>query len=276
MNARKLFFLSAVLLLSCLLLKQCREEKSPGEYTKIVFFEDESLRNLAARMQDFFDDPSLGFRELMQALAPCFDSLRVLVRDEDNPGLRISAQLLSYRAIALLEDRCEMEETDEADVNEKDNMASRLVAAIRQWYYSEVDGLPVIWQDMCYVSKKETDDPIDGFFHFMVILPSEDRPEAKLKVFFPDNAVSHPQMIFFNYDDDGVIEGDHFDNWYMKTETGDGHPLYGVAGQDIVDKMLAHDVMALSFSNSEREEDVEIAQLRLNHFQQKYKELRPE
>lgn len=58
------------------------------------------------------------------------------------------------------------------------NMASRLLDAAGQWFYSEEEGIPCIWQDLYYISHKNTDNPINGFFHIMVLLPRKGRSDA--------------------------------------------------------------------------------------------------
>ncbi len=245
--------------------------------------ENYSFSGLASGIQSVFDDTSSNPKELLSALTPFIDSILILAQDENNQRNRIAAQHLSYLAIELLSDRCGNDIADEADVQAMNNMASRLLDATGQWFYSEEEGVPCIWQDLLYVSKKDSDNPINGFFHVQVLLPTEERPDAELDVFFPDNAASIPYLSFTKFLDGGLMDEDYenvvsvpFDNWYKKDAVEVGYPLYGVAGQDVVDLMLSQDVMYLMFSNSENpaDNDIETARISLGFFQQKYKEIR--
>ena len=269
-------------LLICCLLSQCRGDKVSKDNTQVPEVENVSFSGLASGIQSVFDDTSSSPKELLSALTPFIDSLLVLARDENNQRNRIAAQHLSYLAIELLADRCGNDIDDEADdVQAMNNMASRLLDAIGQWFYSEEEGVPCIWQDLYYISHKDSDNPINGFFHIMVLLPTKDRPDAELDVFFPDNAVSMPYLAFTKFRDANSLDEDYenvvsaqFDSWHKKDEVEIGYPLYGVAGQGIVDLMMNQDVMYLRFSNSENpdDDDIETARISLNYFQNKYRE----
>lgn len=268
-------------LLICCLLSQCRGDKVSKDNTQVPEVENASFSGLASGIQSVFDDTSSSPNELLSALSPFIDSLLVLARDENNQRNRIAAQHLSYLAIELLSDRCGNDIDDEAAVQAMNNIASRLLDAIGQWFYLEEEGVPCIWQDLYYISHKDSDNPINGFFHIMVLLPTEDRPDAELDVFFPDNAVSMPYLAFTKFRDANSLDEDYenavsaqFDSWHKKDEVEIGYPLYGVAGQSVVDLMLNQDVMYLRFSNSENpdDDDIETARISLNYFQKKYRE----
>lgn len=242
-----------------------------------------SFSGLSSSIQAVFDDASLDTDEFHQALAPFVDSLFTLARDENDQRNRIAAQLLSYQTIDLLSDRCGNDKANDSDVQAMNEITSRLLEAIGQWFYSEEEGIPCLWQDLFYVSKKDSGHPINGYFHIQVLLPTEERPDAELYVFFPDNAASMPYLAFTKFVGANSIDEDYenvvsmpFDNWYKKDEVEVGYPLYGVAGQAVVDHMLNQDVMYLRFSNSENpdDDDIETARISLGFFQQKYKEIR--
>lgn len=281
MNARSLLNYIIAILLTFGLLSQCRGDKVPKDNTQVPEVENASFSGLASGIQSVFDDTSSSAKELLSALTPFLDSLLTLARDENNQRNRIAAQHLSYLAIELLADRCGNDIDDEADVQAMNNIASRLLDAIGQWFYSEEEGVPCIWQDLYYISHKDSDNPINGFFHIMVLLPTEDRPDAELDVFFPDNAVSMPYLSFTKFRDANSLDEDYenvvsaqFDSWHKKDEIEVGYPLYGVAGQGVVDLMMNQDVMYLRFSNSENpdDDDIETARISLNYFQKKYRE----
>ena len=281
MSSRSLLNLFIAILLTFGLLSQCRGDKVPKGNTQVPEVESASFSGLASGIQSVFDDTSSSPNELLSALSPFIDSLLVLARDENNQRNRIAAQHLSYLAIELLSDRCGNDIDDEAAVQAMNNMASRLLDAAGQWFYSEEEGIPCIWQDLYYISHKNTDNPINGFFHIMVLLPREGRSDAELDVFFPDNAASMPYLAFTKFRDAKSLDEDYenvvsvqFDSWHKKDEIEVGYPLYGVAGQDVVDLMLNQDVMYLWFSNSENpdDDDIEAARISLSYFQKKYRE----
>lgn len=281
MSSRSLFNLFFAIVLTLGLFSQCRGDKVPKDNTQVSGVENASFSGLSSDIQSVFDDTSSSPKELLSALAPYTDSLLILARDENNQRNRIAAQILSYQAIELLSDRCGNDSDDEADVQALNNMASRLLDAIGQWFYSEEEGVPCIWQDLYYVSQKDSDNPINGYFHIMVLLPTEERPDAELDVFFPDNAVSMPYLAFTKFRDANSLDEDYenvvsvqFNSWHKKDEIEVGYPLYGVAGQDVVDLMLNQDVMYLWFSNSENpdDDDIETARISLSYFQKKYRE----
>ena len=281
MIVRKFILLCLFSLMSVCLFTQCRSDKSQKDTTQFREVESASFSGLASGIQSVFDDTSSSPNELLSALSPFIDSLLVLARDENNQRNRIAAQHLSYLAIELLSDRCGNDIDDEAAVQAMNNMASRLLDAAGQWFYSDEEGIPCIWQDLYYISHKNTDNPINGFFHIMVLLPREGRSDAELDVFFPDNAVSMPYLAFTQFRDANSLDEDYenvvsvqFDRWHKKDEIEVGYPLYGVAGQDVVDLMLNQDVMYLRFSNSENpdDDDIETARISLSYFQKKYRE----
>ena len=281
MNTRYFLKLFIAILLTFGMLSQCRGDKVSKNNTQVPEVESASFSGLASGIQSVFEDTSSSPKELLSALTPFIDSLLTLARDENNQRNRIAAQILSYQAIELLSDRCGNDNDDEADMQAMNNMASRLLDAIGQWFYSEEEGVPCIWQDLYYISHKDSDNPINGFFHIMVLLPTEERPDAELDVFFPDNAVSMPYLAFTKFrhvnsldEDSENVVSVQFDNWHKKDEVEVGYPLYGVAGQDVVDLMLNQDVMYLRFSNSENpdDDDIETARISLSYFQKKYRE----
>ena len=161
-------------------------------------------------------------------------------------------------------------------------MMSPLLESLGKWFYEVEEGIPVLWHDMYYLADKESDEPIDVYFHIMVLLPTEDDPEPELDVFFPENAESLPRMIFSKFIGPDTVDEDmnsvvtvSFDEWHPRNEIEEGYPLYGVAGPDVIDKMLTYDVMYLFYSRSQdpsSEAHYEAARLTLKNFQQKYLE----
>ena len=274
--------LPIILLVLCsLLLLQCGANKSTVEdYTPEG--KNDSYSNLFSHLQSAFADSTLCAADFKNAIAPYLDTLVSLSEDQQNLKNRLAAQQVAYYAIDMLYDRFGSEDADDADLKTLDSMVSPLLEALSKWFYEVDEGIPILWHDLYYLADKESDDPINGYFHIMVLLPAEDHPEAELDVFFPDNAENLPCMIFTKFLGPDTVDEDSnsvvtvsFDNWYRRDEVEEGYPLYGVAGPDVIEKMLSNDVMYLFYSRSQdpaSESHYETARLSLLCFQQKYHE----
>ncbi len=273
-----IFFLS---FLAMGIFQQCQGQKVSGEdsLTEEGVY---SYSNLFSHLQLAYADSTLRAADFKNAIAPYLDTLVSLSGDQQNLKNRLVAQQVAYYAIDMLYDRFGSEDADDADLKTLDSMMSPLLEALGKWFYEVEDGIPVLWHDMYYLADKESDNPINGYFHIMVLLPTEDHPEAELDVFFPDNAEGLPYMIFTKFVEPDTIDEDSssvvtvsFDNWYRRDEVEEGYPLYGVAGPDVIEKMLSNDVMYLFYSRSQdpaSESHYETARLSLQYFQQKYHE----
>ena len=241
-----------------------------------------SYSNLFSHFQSAFADSTLCAADFKNAIAPYLDTLVSLSEDQQNLKNRLVAQQVAYYAIDMLYDRFGSEDADDADLKTLDSMVSPLLEALGKWFFEVDEGIPILWHDLYYLADKESDNPINGYFHIMVLLPAEGHPEAELDVFFPVNAENLPRMIFTKFLGPDTVDEDSssvvtvsFDSWHRRDEVEEGYPLYGVAGPDVIEKMLSNDVMYLFYSRSQEpasESHYETARLSLLYFQQKYHE----
>lgn len=280
MNTKPVVILILFFLAICL-FTQCRGKKSSVDEPLSVGGAY-SYSDLFSHLQFSVEDSTLRAADLKNVIAPFLDTLVLLSEDQQNLKNRLSAQQVAYYVIDLLTDRFVTENADAADLKALDSMMSPLLESLGEWFYEVEEGVPVLWHDMYYLADKESDEPIDGYFHIMVLLPTEDHPEAELDVFFPDNAENLPCMIFTKFlgpdsvdEDSSSVVSVSFDSWYHRDELEEGYPLYGVAGPDVIEKMLSNDVMYLFYSRSQdpaSKSHYETARLSLLYFQQKYQE----
>ena len=115
----------------------------------------------------------------------------------------------------------------------------------------------------------------------MVTLPTKERQEPSLEIFYPDAADDVPVLIFSKYLKDGSAEEDYdnqeiipLSDWSKKDEVQEGFPMHAKAGADVVEKMLDYDVLYLMFRSSISPDgdpaETEIARLSLNPFHCKW------
>lgn len=267
-------------LILIVLLTQCKGKTINKESSFSSIPEEYSYSGLYARIQAVFDSYSDNAIALKEAIIPYLDTLKNMSEDRFNLKSRLAAQSIIYYVVDNLYDISEDE--NDLELKDVDAMTAPLLEAIGKWFYDVEDGIPVLWHDMYYLSDKESDDPVNGYFHIMVLLPTADRSEAELHVFYPDCAESTPSMAFTSFLGSDTINEDWnslvtvpFENWYKRDELEEGYPLYGKAGKDIIEKMLTYNVMYLSFSRSQVPEigdHYETARLSLSYFKQKYQE----
>ena len=150
------------------------------------------------------------------------------------------------------------------------------------WFYSEDEQLPHLWRDHYYVCHQHSEEPTNGFFHLMVTVPTEERPEPTLRIFYPDSAEGSPFIVFTKYKEGGGVEEDEksrdliqLENWSPKDSVEEGYPMYAIGDASIVEKMLNNDVAYLMFVSGESSNgdpgETEIARLGLSSFQELWK-----
>lgn len=231
-------------------------------------------------------DTTATFEQIQAAVLPWADSLRAAAVDSTSQQARLFAQQFAFVTIDLLAEQVNRLERTGHPVPYQDLNAlmSPLLDAASQWLYTTEDGLPCIWRDMFYVSNQKADEPVDGYFHIMVLLPDEATAEPELHIFYPESAVDMPALLFRKYSSLETLEEDAdnqelipLEGWYKKGELEAGYPVYATAGADIVEKMLEYDLMYLLFRsgttpNGEAGEN-EMARIDLMYFQDKYSEV---
>ena len=234
--------------------------------------------------QAVLTDTTATLDQIRAAVSPLAASLEDAVQKTDQLQDRLLTQQLSYAAVFLLDDQFKRLEAAGQAVSQpdRDKLVSPLVAAAGQWIYSVEDGTPCVWRDLYYLSNKTAPDPVDGYFHLMVLLPSQSNPEPAAHFFFPASASSKPAVLFRKYKPGGTEEdaGSQdlviLQEWYEKGALGEGFPLYVVAGEDLVRRMMENDVMYLLYESAATSAGVpgedEVAQVPLRPFQDKFKE----
>lgn len=244
-----------------------------------------TLSQLHRTFVDVMLDSTSSWNQIVSAVHPFADSLCAAATDENNLKNRMYGQEWGYMTIELLiESYSDLVAAGE-DVNNDDleTVISQITKAATKWFYSPGEQLPHIWRDHYYVSNKSAEKPTNGFFHLMVTLPSQERPKPTLQIFYPENAVGRPAIIFRDNLDDQVVDDDFYmknlielDNWYETDEVEEGMPMQASADETVVEKMLAHQVMYLLFQSDTAADgtsgEIEVARVNLAPFQSIWKE----
>ena len=211
------------------------------------------------------------------------DYLYDALGDEDDQDLRVCSQAIAYETmVTAINKYYELHDTDGKDRTRLDCFVSLLGDAIFQWFYDNNEEYPNLWRDHFYVSNKESGNLIDGYFHLAVLLPTKDNPQPSLHIFYPDAAEACPMIVFRDFDEDGKEDtgrGDviQVEKWAAKGEIEDNSRMFSVSGPEVVEKMLEHEMMYISFirENDDSDEDggLEIARMPLAQFQAKWREI---
>jgi len=142
------------------------------------------------------------------------------------------------------------------------------------WFYSEDDILPCIWRDHYYTCNQNADNPVDGYFHIMITLPTEEDPAPSLQIFYPMAAEGNPYIMFAgldNQDNSNKQEVIQLKDWQPKDSIAMGYPMYAEADVEIVNKMLKNDAMYLMFTSEATADgapgETEIARVNLQPMQ---------
>ena len=257
------------------LFASCRQHQQGSESASQPTFQKTFL--------DVVLDSTATWAQINEAATAFVDSLFIIAADESNGKNRLAAQQWGYMTIELLyETYDEMKEAGkEVNYDDLPPLLERINDAASIWFYTEDEQLPHIWRDHYYVCHQQAENPINGFFHIMVTLPTKERQEPSLEIFYPDAADDVPVLIFSKYLKDGSAEEDYdnqeiipLSDWSKKDEVQEGFPMHAKAGADVVEKMLDYDVLYLMFRSSISPDgdpaETEIARLSLNPFQCKW------
>lgn len=235
---------------------------------------------------DIMLDSTVSWKQVTDVVYPFVDSLCVAVADETSLNNRMFGQEWSYVTIeAMGEKYTELKDAGK-DVNYDDvtKILGQIADAMMLWFASSDEQLPHLWRDHYYACHQHSEEPTDGYFHLMVTLPTEARPEPMLRIFYPDSAEGSPIIVFSKYKKKGDVEEDEesrdlvrLDNWSPKNSVEEGYPMCATGDASIVEKMLHNDVAYLMFvsakSASGAPGETEIARLSLDSFQKKWKEI---
>ena len=231
-------------------------------------------------------DSTATWTQVTDVAYPFTDSLCVAAADEVSLNNRMFGQEWGYVTIKALSDKyVELKDAGKSpDYDDVSNILEQIAGAMMLWFYSPDEQVPNIWRDHYYVCHQHSEEPTDGFFHLMVTIPTEARPEPTLRIFYPDSAEGSPIIVFAKYKEDGSVEEDEesrdlvrLENWSPKDSVEEGYPMYAVGDASIVEKMLHNDVAYLMFVSGQSGNgdpgETEIARLSLSEFQQKWNEI---
>ena len=267
------------LLLLILLALSCGQTQRKVENTT-------SLSDLHKSFVEVILDSTSSWQMVNAAALPFVDSLCIAALDENDLGRRLYGQEWGYMTIGLITEKYSQlfGVGNEVSQNEYALILDRLSDAVSSWFYSDDDILPCIWRDHYYTSNQNTENPVDGYFHIMITLPTEEDPSPSLQIFYPEAAEGDPFLVFSQYiNPDGVEESPdnrevvQLKDWLPKDGIANGFPMYAGGGADIVEKMLYSDVMYLMFSSEATAEgapgETEVARVSLKPMQTLWKQL---
>lgn len=217
-----------------------------------------SLSDLHKSFVEVILDSTSSWQTVNAAALPFVDSLCIAALDENSLGRRLYGQEWGYMTIGLITEKYSQlfaSGNDESQ-NEYALILDRLSDAVSSWFYSEDDILPCIWRDHYYTSNQNADNPVDGYFHIMITLPTEEDPSPSIQIFYPEAAEGDPFLVFSQYiNPDGAEESPQnrevvqLKDWLPKDGIANGYPMYAEGDADIVEKMLNSDVMYLMFTS---------------------------
>lgn len=245
-----------------------------------------TLEQLHHKFIDVMLDSTVSWKRVIDVVKPFVDSICVSATDEESIKNRMFAQEWGYVTIGALSDKyIELKDAGkEVSADELSTILDRLADAMMLWFYSPDEPLPHLWRDHYYACHQHAEEPTNGFFHLMVILPTEDQPEPTLRIFYPDSAEGAPMMVFSKYIEGGGIEEDEdsrdlviLENWSPKDSVEEGYPMVATGDASIVEKMLQNDVMYLLFQSAKSVNgdpgETEIARMSLDSFQELWKRI---
>lgn len=221
---------------------------------------------------EVLSDSSATWKSVKDVTLPLCDSLCKAITNENNLESRLAGQEMAYVIIDAVTDSY-LAHSNAGEViptQELYDITIPLQNALNQWFYADDEQLPHIWKDLFYVSHKESDNPLGGYFHLMISLPTEEQPEPEFYVFYPESAAGRPAFVFkekaeevINADDELVYPVEV----YLKNELNDGSTMYAKAGADVVQKLLSSPSMFILFESEEiaghPSGEIEIASLQL-------------
>lgn len=217
-----------------------------------------SLSDLHKSFVEVILDSTSSWQMVNAAALPFVDSLCIAALDENSLGRRLYGQEWGYMTIGLITEKYSQlyGAGNEVSQNEYALILDRLSDAVSSWFYSDDDILPCIWRDHYYTSNQNADNPVDGYFHIMITLPTEDDPSPSIQIFYPEAAEGDPFLVFSQYiNPDGAEESPQnrevvqLKDWLPKDGIANGYPMYAEGDADIVEKMLNSDVMYLMFTS---------------------------
>ena len=245
-----------------------------------------SLDELSKEVLTTLSDSESSWQQVVMYIDPLVDSLNDAASDEGNLRRRMMGQQLGYMVMDMTIDKYMTLQSAGKEVSESElnRIVESLKGALCCWFYDDSDEAPHLWRDHYYVSNKAAEDPVNGYFHLMVTVPTKENPEPEFHIFYPESAEEMPLIIFKENEGDEVTEKDfepkntiELKDWLSKEESEDGFPMYASAGASVVKKMLANEVMYLVFRSAKTPNEglgeTEIARVELFPFQVLWQEM---
>lgn len=244
-----------------------------------------SLDELTKCALTALSDSSTTWKQTFGYVNPLADSLIASAKDDGDLKRRMLGQKFGYLIMDMTIDKyadlkSAGEEVSESELN---RIVEGLYDAMSCWFYDDTSDSPYFWRDHYYVSNKTAENPVDGYFHLMVTVPTKENPEPELHVFYPESAESMPMILFRDNETDDVPVEDLdkadsiiLEDWAKKGEIEGGFPMYAKAGADVVKIMLVNEVMYLVFRSADTPDgepgEIETARIMLEPFQRQWKE----
>ncbi len=251
--------------------------------------EKKASRSIDQLHQEFVDvilDSTASGTQVTDVVYPFVDSLCVAAADENNLKNRMFGQQWGYMTIELMSEKyAELNDAGkDVDYDDVTKILGQIADGLMLWFYSDDEQLPHLWRDHYYVCHQHSKEPTNGFFHLMVTLPTDDRPEPTLRIFYPDAAEGSPIIVFAKYINDESVEEDEdsrdlvrLEDWSPKDSVEEGYPMYAIGDASVVEKMLNNDVAYLMFVSGESANgdpgETEIARMGLDSFQEQWKKI---
>lgn len=231
-------------------------------------------------------DSTSSWQAVNSIALPFVDSLCIAASDENSLERRLFGQEWGYMTIGLITEKYSQlfRSGNEVSQNDYTLILERLSDALSSWFYSDDDILPCIWRDHYYTCNQNAENPVDGYFHIMITLPTEEDPSPSLQIFYPEAAEGDPFLVFSQYiNPDSAEESPQnrevvqLKDWLPKDGIANGFPMYAEGGADIVEKMLNSDVVYLMFTSEATPDgtpgEIEMARVRLKPMFDLWKQL---
>ena len=241
----------SILVLLCLCAFSCGQTQKKVENTT-------SLSDLHKSFVEIILDSTSSWQMVNAAALPFVDSLCLAASDENSLERRLFGQEWGYMTIGLITEKYSQlfRSGNEVSQNDYALILDRLSDAVSSWFYSDDDILPCIWRDLYYTCNQGAENPVDGYFHIMITLPTEEDPSPSLQIFYPEAAEGDPFLVFSQYiNSDSTEESPEnrevvqLVDWLPKDGIANGFPMYAEGGADIIEKMLNSDVVYLMFTS---------------------------
>lgn len=242
------------------------------------------ISEIARRFSEAISDASATWVQVRDATMPFADSIAAAALDSNDTKRRVNGQKTGYLVMDDLLDKYLAMAREGRDVSEADleRIVDVLNGSIRHWFYDPDEKRPTLWKDHYYASNNSAEYPVDGYFHLIVDLPTEEHPAPSLYIFFPQSAEKDPYLIFRESTEETAFDENLrkedvvlLPDWHRKNENNDGFPMFAGAGPEVIDRMLHNAVMYIVFNSEETPEgdpgELEAFRLVLDTFHSSWK-----